>query len=161
MAAISSAPVVSSVLAITKPSINSVASAPVGTKQRARVGVEDGLHQSFGLAEGDRLAVGRIEKAADLQLMAGGARLLLAEADARHLRRAIGAARDSGLVERVDAVNARNLLDADDAFMAGLVREPRRTDHVADGAKSGRSGAAPLIDDDVTFLHADPLLLEP
>src|SRR6185437_12025789 len=72
-----------------------------------------------------------------------------------------GAARDVGLVERMDALQPGDLLHANNALVACLVREPRRTHHVADGVKSGRSGAAPFVDDDVALLDADALLLEP
>jgi hypothetical protein len=44
----------------------------------------------------------------------------------------VGAARDHGLVHRVDVGNAGDLFDADDTFMLGLVGQHRRAGDIAD-----------------------------
>src|SRR6476661_3398508 len=75
----------------------------VRAEKLSALGIEDGLDQPLGLAEDDGLAVGGIREAADLHGSTFRARRLLGHADARNLRRAIGAGRDGALVERVNA----------------------------------------------------------
>ena len=81
---------------------------------------------------------------------------LLGQADRSDLRRAIGAAGDHALVHRV-RMQPLDGLDADDAFVLGLVREQRRTGDVADGIDAGHVGAAGAVDDDraALDLHAE------
>ena len=45
----------------------------------------------------------------------------------------------------MDILLAGDLLDADHAFMAGLVRQPGRTGQVADGIDAGLGSAAVLV----------------
>ena len=54
-------------------------------------------------------------------------------------------------------MQALDRLDADDAFMLGLVREQRRPGDVADGVNARHVGFAHAVDDDVTALglHAE------
>ena len=73
----------------------------VGAQQLAGLGVEHGLDHALGLAQRDRLAVADEREAADLDLVARVLGRLLGQADARHLRRAVGAAGDLGDVDRV------------------------------------------------------------
>ena len=61
----------------------------------------------------------------------------------------------------MDALQPGYLLDADDALVARLVREPRRPDDVADGIEPGLAGAAAFVDDDVALLDFDARRLEP
>src|SRR5262249_10206958 len=129
----------------------------VGAEQRAALGIEDRLHQPVRLAKSDRLAVGRIREAPDPDLASAFARRLLGEPDGCDLRRAVGAARDVGLVDGMDIIEAGDLLDADDALVARLVREPRRTDDVADGMEARHTRPAPFVDDDVALFDFDAL----
>ncbi len=114
----------------------------VRAEQLAGIGVEHRLHHALGLAHGDRLAVADEGEAADLHLMAGILRALLGEADRGDLRTAIGAAGDVGPVDRVHVVEPGDLLDADHALVARLVREPGRAAEIADGVDAGLAGAA-------------------
>src|SRR5262249_54033123 len=57
-----------------------------------------------------------------------------------------GATRDQTLVHRV-RLQALDRLDADDALVLRLVREQRRSGHVADGIDAGDVGAIERIDD--------------
>src|SRR5262249_23312289 len=111
-------------------------------------------------AQGDRLAVADIGEAADPDLAPVLARLLLGEADAGDLRHAIGAAGNVRHVKRMHIVESGDLLDADDALVARLVREPGRAHDVADRVDSGLVRLKPLIDDDMRLLDADLGALE-
>src|SRR5262252_956438 len=128
-------------------------------EQRTRLGIEDGLHQPLLLSERDGLAIGGIGEPADLEFVATVARSFFGQADACHLGGAVGAAWDVGLVERMHAFNAGDLLDADDALMACLVREPGRPDHVADSVEAWRASAAPFVDGDMALLDFNSLVL--
>src|SRR4029078_4679485 len=132
----------------------------MSSEQRARLGIEDGLHQSLRLAERDSLAIGWIKDPPDLELITAAASGLFGQADACHLRRAIGAAGDIGLVEPVHPFPAGDLFHADDSFVTCLVCEPRRADHVPDGIKTWCAGTTPFVDDDVALFDFDSLLLE-
>ena len=81
---------------------------------------------------------------------------LLGEADRSDLREAIGAAGDEQLVHRM-RMQALDRLDADHAFMLGLVREHRRPRDVADGVDAGHIGPAHAVDHDgaAIGLHAE------
>ena len=59
-------------------------------------------------------------------------------------------------VERVDVVDAGDLLDADHALVARLVRQPGRADNVADGVDAGLAGAQPFVDHDMAAVDLDP-----
>jgi hypothetical protein len=69
---------------------------------------------------------------------------------------AIGAARYHPLVHRM-RLQPLDRLDADHAFMLGLVREHRRTCDVADRVDAGHVGPAELVDDDAAAvgLHTE------
>src|SRR6185369_17903758 len=103
-------------------------------------------------AERDRLAVPDKWKVADLDLVPGVARRLFGQADAGDLRPAIGAGRDVARVEGVHIVEAGDVLDADDALMHRLVRQPGRPDEIADRIEAGLAGAQPFVDDDMGAL---------
>src|SRR5690606_13632262 len=120
-----------------------------------------GLGQARGLAGRDRLALGAVGETADLDLVPLLLGRLLGQADARHLRRAVGAARDLGDVERVHGVQTLDPLDADHALVARLVRQPGRAGRVADRVHAGLAGAQPLVGDDVALFHLHLGALEP
>ena len=88
------------------------------------------------------------------------ARLRLGQAHAGHLRMAVGAGRNASGVERV-RLHPGDVLHADHAFVAGLVREPRRAGHVADGVDAGLRRAAEPVGDDVRLLDLDRGVLQP
>src|SRR6185437_1839587 len=100
-------------------------------------------------------------EAPDLDLAAGVFGFRFGEADACDLRITIGAAGHFRNVERVRALHARDAFGDDYAFMHALVREPWRTDEIADGPDAGRTGGAPFVDDDVGFLDLHARLLQP
>src|SRR5579862_2763464 len=118
--------------------------------------VEDHFDHTLVLAHGDRLAVAdeREVTNADVELflLAG----LFGETDRGDLRRAIGAAGNEQLVHWM-LMQPLDRLDADDAFVLGLVRKERRPGDVADGVNAGNVGFAGAIDDDHAALgfHAE------
>src|SRR5580704_3714464 len=119
----------------------------VGAEQLAGLLVEDHLDQALVLAERDRLAVADEGEAADADLDLLLLSRLLGEADGGDLRRAIGAAGNEPLVDRM-RMQSLDRLDADDAFVLGLVRQERRAGDVADGIDAGRAGLADAVNDD-------------
>src|SRR3569832_1529717 len=123
--------------------------------------VEDDLLQPLVLPKRDRLAIADEGEAADADVELLLLRGLLGEADGGNLRRAIRTAGDHRLVHRV-RIEALDRLDADDAFVLGLVRQHRRAGDVADGVDARHAGAAQRIDlDDPAFgVHADLLEAE-
>src|SRR5690606_17105805 len=82
------------------------------------------------------------------------------EADGRHLRAAIGAAGDVALVDGMDVLEARDLLDADHAFMARLVGEPGRAGEVADRVDALDAREAPFVGHHMALLDLDARFLE-
>src|SRR3546814_4568875 len=75
--------------------------------------VEDRLDQALVLAARNRLAVGDEGETADADFAALFLGLRFCDANRRHLRIAVGAARDFQLVHRMDVRQAGDLLDAD------------------------------------------------
>src|SRR4051794_2635255 len=125
-------------------------------EQLAGPGVEYGFYHSLGLAQGDRLAVADKREVPDFSLVAGVARRLLGQADTGDLRPAISAGRDIAQIQWVDVVDPGDLLDADHAFVARLVRQPGRADDIADRVHAGVAGAQPFVDDDMAALALAP-----
>ena len=107
----------------------------VGAEQLAGLGVEHGLDHALGLAERDRLAVADEREAADLDLVA-----LRPWPRSRSARRSPPAAcsrcsRGSWRCPSGAGLDAGDVLDAQHALVAGLVREPGRAGDVADGVE--------------------------
>ena len=117
----------------------------VGAEELPGLLVEDHLDQTLVLAERDGLAVADERKAADADVEFALFRRLLGQARRGDLRRAIGAAGNEPLVDRV-RVQAFDGLDADDAFVLGLVRKQRRAGDVADRVNAGHVGLAEAVD---------------
>src|SRR6476660_1868674 len=119
----------------------------MGTEQLSGFLVEDDLYQALVLAKSNRLAVTHEGKSADpnVELLFLGR--LLCKPNGGDLRRAISAARDHQFIHRV-RIEALDRLDADDAFMFGLVRQHRRSRNITDGIDSGNICLVELIDDD-------------
>src|SRR5882724_6054054 len=93
--------------------------------------VEYHLHQALIFAKRDRLAVADEWETANPHialLLLGG---LLGETDRGNLRRAISATGNEALLHRM-WLETLDRLDADDAFVLGLVRKQRRARNVAD-----------------------------
>src|SRR5215510_14366478 len=109
--------------------------------------VENDLYQALILAERNCLAVAYEGKATDPDVELFLFRSLFGQADRCDLRRAIRAAGDHRLVHRV-RVEALDRLNANDAFMLGLVGKHRRTCDIADGIDAGNARPAELVDDD-------------
>ena len=63
--------------------------------------------------------------------------------------------------ERMDVVEAGDVLDAHHAFMHRLMRQPGRADDIADGIHAGLAGLAPLVDHDMRAIDFHLGLLEP
>ena len=61
----------------------------------------------------------------------------------------------------MEAVDAGNFFHADNALVACLMREPGRSDHVADGVEARHAGTAPFVDHDVAFVDLHPERLQP
>src|SRR5215510_13482547 len=132
----------------------------VGAKQLAGFLVEDNLHQTLILAQGNGLAVADEGKTADanVELLLLGS--LRCQADRGDLGRAIGAARNHQFVHRM-RVQAFDRLDANDAFVLGLMRQHWGTRDVAYCIDAGHAYLVVLVDDDgaAVGLHAE--LFEP
>src|SRR5581483_945686 len=79
---------------------------------------------------------------------------------AGHLRPAVGAAGDVGVVHAVHALQPGDALDAGHALVARLVGQPGRPDHVADGVEARHPRLAPVVDDDVRLLDLHARLLK-
>ncbi len=131
----------------------------VGPEQLAGLLVEDDLDQALVLAERDGLAVADEGEAADADLAAVLLGLGFRQADGRHLRMAIGAARDQILVHGM-RVEALDRLDADHALMLGLVSQHGRTCDVADSVDARNVGLAVAVDDDDAAVGLHPELFE-
>ena len=119
----------------------------VGAQQLAGLGIEHGLDQPLGLAQGDGLAIADKRELADLDGISGLFRLGLGQTDGCDLRVAIGTARDGIGFDRMDVVLARDQFCHHDPFVAGLVRQPGRARDVADGIKPLDPGAAEFVRD--------------
>ncbi|PAV92830.1 hypothetical protein WR25_24902 [Diploscapter pachys] len=132
----------------------------VRTQQLAGLGVEHRLDEAFRLAQRDRLAVANEGELADLHVMARILGLRFGQADAGDLRAAVGAAGDVPRLERV-RVLAGDLLDADDAFVARLMRQPGRAGDVADRVDALDVRPAVAVDLDVAALRLDAQRLQP
>src|SRR6185437_8437756 len=111
------------------------------------------------LAEFDRLAIADKRKAADTNFTSALLRPRLRETNGRHLRLAIGAARNQVLVHGV-GVQPLDGLDADDALMLRLVGQHRRPRDIADGIDAGHIGFAVAIDHDAAAIGFDAELLK-
>ncbi len=101
-------------------------------KKLARAGIEHRLDEALDLAKSNGLAVADVGKFSDLDLAPALFGFGFGQTNAGNLRPTIGAAGNLGRIERMHALHAGNALGDDDAFMHGLVREPGRTDEVAD-----------------------------
>ncbi len=73
----------------------------VRTNQATSFGIENGFDQALIFAQCDGFAVGEERELANLEFIASSFRLGFGEADARHLRVAIGAAGDLVFLHRV------------------------------------------------------------
>jgi hypothetical protein len=78
---------------------------------------------------------------ADFDLVTGFSGSLLGQSHTRDLRAAIGVGRDVVQIERVHVVDPGDPLDSDHPFVHRLVRQPRRTDEIADRVDAGFAGA--------------------
>src|ERR1700704_1110816 len=119
----------------------------VRTEQLAGLLVEDHLDQSLVFAERDRLAIADKRETPDADLTPALFGPRFREPDRGNLRIAIGAARNEILVGGM-RMQALDGLDANHAFMLGLVRQHRWPRDVADGVDAGYIGLAVTIDHD-------------
>src|SRR5262249_35551572 len=104
------------------------------------------FHEALGAAVGAAARVGGKGILADLVGDAGGLQLLLGLADPADLRLGVD---DRGHLVPVDvALLAGDGLNTGDAILAGLVRQHRPVDHVADGVDAGHAGLEMTIDGD-------------
>src|ERR1700722_13310297 len=123
--------------------------------------VENDFDQPLVLAKRSRLAVADKGKTPDANVELLIFRRLFGQTNRGDLRRAIGATGNHQLVHRV-RMQSLDRLDADDAFVLGLVRQKRRTGDVADGVDSRHVGLAGAVDDNgaALGLHAEFLQTE-
>src|SRR5262249_27137395 len=84
----------------------------------------------------------------------------LGEPDGGDLRIAVGAAGNEVLVDGV-RMQALDVLDADDAFVLGLMRQHRGTCDIADGVDAGHVGPAQTVDHDAAAFRLDAELFQP
>ncbi len=129
----------------------------MGAEQGPGLGVEHRLDEAVGLARGDVLAVVLERVAADLDVEALGLGGGLGQAHRSNLGGRIGAARHGRV--QVVRLQAGDVLQAVNALVAGLVRQPGRPGHVADGVQARHAGGEVLIGHDVGLLdlHAEGL----
>ena len=120
----------------------------VRAEQFTRLLVEDGLYQPLVFSKRNRLAVGTELETSDANVIAGFLGPFFRQSDAGHLRIAIGATRDHVLVQRMNAGNAGNLFNTDNALVLGLVCQHRRAGDIADGVDAFDIGFAVAVDDD-------------
>jgi len=131
----------------------------VSAEQLPGLLVEDHFHEALILAERDGLAVADEGEAADADIEFLIFRRLLGKTDGSDLRRAISAAGDHLLVHGM-RMQALDRLDADHAFVLGLVRQHRRAGDVADGVDAGYVCLAERIDHDAAALGFNAELFE-
>ena len=113
--------------------------------------VEYGLDHAFAVTKRDGLAVTQERKTPDLYVVTRFLCCGFRHADTGNLRAAIGAARNARRIQRVGFLSS-DLLDADDTFMACLVRQPRRSGQITDGVYAGFTGFHPFVNDDVATI---------
>ncbi len=134
MCAPRSSPVSASKIVLTKPSASPIAS---------------------GLAV--RLQV----EVSDPQRATSTGALLLRQTQARHLWAGIRASRNVVAIERMNVGHACQLFDAQDSFVACLVRQTWSARDVTDRIDPESAGTAPLVGDDRTALDLDAQSLQP
>src|SRR3984893_6160743 len=121
-------------------------------------GIEDCFYESLRLAERDRLAIADEGKATAPDFNTQLFSFCLGEADRRDLRIAIGATGNHRLVQRM-RVESFDRLDANHAFMFGLMREPGRAGDIADCINPRNIGAPHSVRNNTSplNLHAERL----
>src|ERR1035441_8745542 len=122
--------------------------------------VEDHFDQALVLAERDGLAVADEGKAADADVDLFILGRLFGQADRGDLRRTISAAGNQQLVHRM-RLQALDRLDADHAFVLGLVRQHRGACDVADGVDAGHAGLVEGVDHDAAALGFQSKFFQP
>ncbi len=128
----------------------------------------DDLHEAFGGTGGNCLAERCERKRADLDIVSRCPRGGFGQTDRSDLRAGIGTAWN-GVVVNTERVVSSDPLDAGDGFFAGDMRQPRRTDDVADGVDTrqrrfvGWFIHTAVCDLDVAFfdVHVDAFAKEP
>src|SRR5262245_27092294 len=105
------------------------------------------FHQALILPERNCLAFAHEGKAADPDVELFLFRSLFSQADRCDLRRAISAAGDHRLVNRV-RVEALDRLNANHTFMLGFVRKHRRASDIPDGVDAMNARPVELVDND-------------
>mmetsp|Transcript_18096 Transcript_18096/g.27986 ORF Transcript_18096/g.27986 Transcript_18096/m.27986 type:complete len:524 (-) Transcript_18096:5060-6631(-) len=131
----------------------------VRAQQFAGLGVKHGLDHPLRLAQSDGFAVADEGELADLDGVPRLFGLGLGQPDAGDLWVAIGAPRNRVWLDRMHVVLARDQLGNHDAFVAGLVRQPRRARDIADGIEPLNTRTAEFIRDHMgpVDLHAKRL----
>src|ERR1700730_852356 len=130
----------------------------MGAEKFSGFGVKNGFYESLRLAERDRLAIADEGKAADPGFNTQLFGFCLGEAEGRDLRIAIGATRNHRLVQRM-WVESFDRLDANHAFMFGLMREHGRAGDIPDRINPRHIGAPHSVRNNTSplNLHAERL----
>src|SRR5690606_13949144 len=127
------------------------------TQPSALLGLEDHLHESFGVTAGRRFTAGRKRQCAHFDVVTGFFRGFFGETYRGHLRLALGTAWYVALVDGLRR-QARELLDEIDALVRGFVGQPRGADDITDGIYAfhlGGVGVAVHLDHAAFGFHAD------
>ena len=121
-------------------------------------GVKNGFYESLGLTKRNRLAIANERKAANLDFKTQLFGFCLGEANGRHLRIAVGAARNHRLRNRT-RIETLDRLDAEDPLVFGLMGEHGRASDVANGINLRHIGAPHSIrnNNSPLDLHAERL----
>jgi len=131
----------------------------VTTEQFTVLFVVDDLDESIGVAERGGLSGGFERKFADLDVVSRLFGLALRVSDGSDLRLAVRAAGDVFLVHRADVL-ARDLLDAENALVTSLVREPGGAGDVSDRVHAVDVRSIEFVDQDVATVRLNADLLE-
>src|SRR5207248_11735521 len=94
-------------------------------------------------------------KAPDLDVATGRLSHRFRHADTRHLWPAIGTAWDFRHVERMYAFHACNPFGNDHALVHPFVREPWRTNQIADRVNVAHTCLAPFVDGHMRLFYRD------
>lgn len=104
-------------------------------QQLAGFSIENRLHKTLCLAAGQRLTIALIRELTDPDGPSPCQGRRFRQAQTGNLGPGISATRHIVAIERVGAFDTGQGLNAEHAFVAGLVRQTRRAGYIADGIK--------------------------
>ena len=131
----------------------------VSAQQFTSAGIEHDLGETGCSSHSNSLAISKERELAHLHVTTGRLGLRFGPPNAGHLRVAVSAGWNTARIKRVGA-QSRDVFDAKHPLMTGLVGQPRRSGHVADGIDAWLRGSAKRIRDYVGLLHLDTSILK-